>query len=45
MITSIAFPRKEMSKKKVEVFSRASWISTGNLKPLLQGKGATSKVE
>jgi len=34
-----------MSKKKVEVFPRASWISTGNLQKFLKGKGATSKVE
>ena len=45
MITSIAFPRKEMSKKKGKAYHRASWVSAGNLQKSLQGKGATSKVE
>jgi len=38
MITSIAFPRKEMSKKKGKAFHRAPWISAGKLQKSLSFK-------
>jgi len=47
MITSIAFLRKEISKKEGQGSSQ-SFLDIRRKrseKPLLQGKGATSKVE